>query len=187
MFVKKIETQVLFFSANLKGNLSYIDELVETIATKTREQIVHHEEWYVKYLSLNEAKKQAIKQWKETKKSSVNEVVSQVDAELKLNQEIEKELKNRFERQRKLEKQERNKKLNEWKVCKKSTKVTFPKRSERIEWSAGLVVCISIIRQKKVNSVSKRPFFSALLIARVFQFFPIFKKFSGLKIATTFG
>jgi hypothetical protein len=25
------------------------------------------------------------------------------------------------------------------------------------------------------------------LIARVFQFFPIFKKFSGLKIATTFG
>jgi hypothetical protein len=86
------------------------------IATKTREQIDQHEEWYKKYLSLNELKKKAIQQWKEKKKSAVNEVVNQVDAELKLNQEIEKELKHRFEKQRELEKQDRNKKLNEWKV-----------------------------------------------------------------------
>jgi hypothetical protein len=61
-----------------------------------------------------------------------------------------------------------------------------PKRSERSERSAGLVVCHNEAK-KKVNSVSKRPFFSALLIASEFRFFPIFKKFSRLKNATTFG
>jgi hypothetical protein len=86
------------------------------IATKNREQIEQHNEWYKKYLSLNESKKKAIQQWKEKKKSTISEVVNLVDAELKLNQEIEKELKHRFEKQRELEKQERKKKLNEWKV-----------------------------------------------------------------------
>jgi hypothetical protein len=41
--------------------------------------------------------------------------------------------------------------------------------------------------KRSKNSVSKRPFFSELLIARVFRFFSIFKKFSRLKIATTIG
>lgn len=43
-------------------------------------------------------------------------MVSLVDDELRLNQEIEKELKHRFEKRREIEKQQLNKKLNEWKV-----------------------------------------------------------------------
>lgn len=50
-----------------KGKLSYLNELEGLIATKTREQIEQHEEWYKTYLNLNELKKQAIKQWKENK------------------------------------------------------------------------------------------------------------------------
>lgn len=49
-------------------------------------------------------------------KTSKNEVVNLVDEELKLNEEIEKELKNRFEKKRLQEKAEKNKKLNEWRV-----------------------------------------------------------------------
>ena len=95
---------------------SFIDELVEMIATKSREQIIQHEDWYKKYLNLNELKKRAIKVWKENKKATVSEVVNLVDAELKLNQEIEKELKHRFEKQKEMEKMERQKRLNEWKL-----------------------------------------------------------------------
>jgi poly(A) polymerase Pap1 len=39
-----------------------------------------------------------------------------VDEELKLNKEIENELKDRFKRKADLEKQERNKLLNKWRV-----------------------------------------------------------------------
>ena len=42
--------------------------------------------------------------------------MSLADAELKLNQEIEKELKHRIEKQKQLDKQQRNKQLNEWRV-----------------------------------------------------------------------
>lgn len=52
------------------------------------------------------------------KKSSKGEVVNLVDEELKLNREIELQLKDRFEKKRLQEKQERNKKLNEWRVSK---------------------------------------------------------------------
>lgn len=40
-----------------------------------------------------------------------------VDEELQLNKEIEKELKDRFKRKADLEKQEKNKQLNKWRVC----------------------------------------------------------------------
>lgn len=50
------------------------------------------------------------------KKASKTDVVNLVDEELALNREIEKELKQRFERRREFEKQILNKKLNEWRV-----------------------------------------------------------------------
>lgn len=107
------------------------------IATKGREEVEKHDDWYRNYLNLNELKKQAIKEWKEKKKvrsyilpkytsfktnypikiqANQNQVVNLVDEELKLNQEIEKELKHRFEKRREAEKQQLNRKLNEWKV-----------------------------------------------------------------------
>ena len=49
-------------------------------------------------------------------KNSKSESVNLAEAEIKLNQEIEKELKNRHEKEKQLEKQQRNKMLNEWRV-----------------------------------------------------------------------
>ena len=54
-------------------------------------------------------------------KNTKNDTVSLADAELKLNQEIEKELKHRTEKQKQLEKQQRNKQLNEWRVLYKNS------------------------------------------------------------------
>lgn len=39
-----------------------------------------------------------------------------IEAEIQLNKEIEKELKNRFAKRNEIEKQIRNKRLNEWRV-----------------------------------------------------------------------
>lgn len=93
-----------------------MDELSEMIATRTRDEIEAHEEWYKKYTSLNELKKKAIQEWKEQKRAKKGETVNLIDEELRLNQEIDKELKERFEKRRQQEKMELQKKLNQWKV-----------------------------------------------------------------------
>ena len=99
-----------------KGRASFLVELEGLVATKTRDEIESHDEWYKTYLNLNELKKRAIKQWKESKMSAKNQVVNLVDEELKLNKEIEKELKGRLDKQAEMERREMNKKINKWKV-----------------------------------------------------------------------
>jgi len=42
--------------------------------------------------------------------------VNWIEAEIQLNKEVEKELKNRFAKRNEIEKQIRNKRLNEWRV-----------------------------------------------------------------------
>jgi len=99
-----------------RGRASFLVELEGLVATKTRDEIESHDEWYKNYLNLNELKKRAIKQWKESKLTAKNQVVNLVDEELKLNKEIEKELKGRLEKQAEMERREMNKKINKWKV-----------------------------------------------------------------------
>jgi hypothetical protein len=99
-----------------KGRASFLVELEGLVATKTRDEIESHDEWYKTYLNLNEFKKRAIKQWKESKMSAKNQVVNLVDEELKLNKEIEKELKGRLDKQAEMERREMNRKINKWKV-----------------------------------------------------------------------
>jgi hypothetical protein len=57
--------------------------------------------------------------------------VNWIEAEIQLNKEIEKELKNRFAKRNEIEKQIRNKRLNEWRVSKNFLKSNF-KNLEKI-------------------------------------------------------
>ena len=50
-----------------KAKIEFLDEAESMIAIKSRQQIEEHEEWYKKYLALNESKKEAIKKWRQTK------------------------------------------------------------------------------------------------------------------------
>ncbi|CAF0949178.1 unnamed protein product [Brachionus calyciflorus] len=129
-----------------KGKPNFIDELERMIATKSKQQIEQHEDWYKNYTNLNELKKEAIKKWKEQKNASKSEVVNLVDEELKLNQEIEKELKNRFEKKRLQEKAERNKRLNEWRIERELQKA---KETERLKKEEELEMEKEIIRRKE--------------------------------------
>ncbi|XP_053910945.1 coiled-coil domain-containing protein 112 isoform X3 [Cuculus canorus] len=48
-----------------KGRLSYMDEALEYLSGRTKEDIEQHDKWYQEFLILHEGKKKAIKKWKE--------------------------------------------------------------------------------------------------------------------------
>uniref|UniRef100_A0A8C3KDV8 Coiled-coil domain containing 112 n=1 Tax=Calidris pygmaea TaxID=425635 RepID=A0A8C3KDV8_9CHAR len=48
-----------------KGRLSYMDEALEYLCGRTKEDIEQHEKWYQEFLILHEKKKESIKKWKE--------------------------------------------------------------------------------------------------------------------------
>ena len=58
----------LKFRLTYKGNPAFLNELNGQIATKTADEIDKHEKWFQEYSKLADAKKLAIKQWKENKK-----------------------------------------------------------------------------------------------------------------------
>ncbi|XP_009892133.1 PREDICTED: coiled-coil domain-containing protein 112 [Charadrius vociferus] len=48
-----------------KGRLSYMDEALEYLCGRTKEDIEQHDKWYQEFLILHERKKESIKKWKE--------------------------------------------------------------------------------------------------------------------------
>ncbi|NWI64074.1 CC112 protein, partial [Todus mexicanus] len=48
-----------------KGRLSYMDEALEYLCGRTKEDIEQHDKWYKEFLILQERKKESIKKWKE--------------------------------------------------------------------------------------------------------------------------
>lgn len=52
----------------LKAKPEFLIELDSLIATKSKDEIEKHEKWFQEYSKLNDAKKFAIKIWRENKK-----------------------------------------------------------------------------------------------------------------------
>ncbi|NXF09175.1 CC112 protein, partial [Smithornis capensis] len=48
-----------------RGRLSYMDEALEYLSGRTKEDIEKHDKWYQEFLILHERKKESIKKWKE--------------------------------------------------------------------------------------------------------------------------
>ncbi|NWW70942.1 CC112 protein, partial [Climacteris rufus] len=48
-----------------RGRLSYIDEALEYLSGRTREDIEQHDKWYQEFVILHERKRESIKKWKE--------------------------------------------------------------------------------------------------------------------------
>ncbi|NXV79286.1 CC112 protein, partial [Atlantisia rogersi] len=48
-----------------KGRLSYVDEALQYLCGRTKEDIEEHDKWYQEFLILHEKKKESIKKWKE--------------------------------------------------------------------------------------------------------------------------
>ncbi|NWS72720.1 CC112 protein, partial [Crotophaga sulcirostris] len=69
-----------------KGRLSYMDEALEYLCGRTKEDIEQHKKWYQEFLILHERKKKSIKKWKEKQQQ-------EKERSLKEKEKLEKMLK----------------------------------------------------------------------------------------------
>ncbi|NXN01013.1 CC112 protein, partial [Sylvia borin] len=103
-----------------RGRLSYMDEALEYLSGRTKEDIEQHDKWYREYVILHERKKESIKKWKEKQQQERN---------LKEKMKSEKMLKERCLQREEAQKQkveeERKRKQGAVEVWKKQKVVAF--------------------------------------------------------------
>ncbi|CAN8220572.1 unnamed protein product [Coccothraustes coccothraustes] len=106
-----------------RGQLSYIDEALEYLSGRTKEDIEQHDKWYQEYVILHERKKESIKKWKEKQQQQ------ETEGNLKDKDKSEKMLKERWlqceEAQKQKAEEERKRKQAAVEVCKKQKVVAF--------------------------------------------------------------
>ncbi|NXG97576.1 CC112 protein, partial [Loxia leucoptera] len=105
-----------------KGRLSYVDEALEYLSGRTKEDIEQHDKWYQEYVILHERKKESIKKWKEKQQQ-------EKESNLKDKEKSEKMLKERWLQRQEAQKQkaeeERKRKQAAVEVWKKQKVVAF--------------------------------------------------------------
>ncbi|NXN81755.1 CC112 protein, partial [Bombycilla garrulus] len=103
-----------------RGRLSYMDEALEYLSGRTKEDIEQHDKWYQEYVILHERKKESIKKWKEKQ---------QQEKERNLKEKSEKMLKERClqheEAQKQNAEEERKRRQAAVEVWKKQKVVAF--------------------------------------------------------------
>ncbi|NWR43171.1 CC112 protein, partial [Regulus satrapa] len=105
-----------------RGRLSYMDEALEYLSGRTKEDIEQHDKWYQEYVILHERKKESIKKWKEKQQQ-------EKERNLKEKEKSEKMLKEKWlqreETQKQKAEEERKRKQAAVEVWKKQKVVAF--------------------------------------------------------------
>ncbi|NXY09191.1 CC112 protein, partial [Pteruthius melanotis] len=105
-----------------RGRLSYMDEALEYLSGRTKEDIEQHDKWYQEFVILHERKKESIKKWKEKQKQ-------EKERNLKEKEKSEKMPKERWlqreEAQKQKAEEERQRKQVAVEVWKKQQVVAF--------------------------------------------------------------
>ncbi|NXU92052.1 CC112 protein, partial [Xiphorhynchus elegans] len=81
-----------------RGRLSYMDEALQYLSGRTKEDIEQHDKWYQEFLILHEGKKESIKKWKEKQQE-------EKERNLKEKEESEKMLKEKWQQHEEAQKQ----------------------------------------------------------------------------------
>ncbi|NXP27143.1 CC112 protein, partial [Scytalopus superciliaris] len=81
-----------------RGRLSYIDEALQYLSGRTKEDIEQHDKWYQEFLILQERKKESIKKWKEKQQK-------EKERNLKEKEKSEKMLKEKWQQREEAQKQ----------------------------------------------------------------------------------
>ncbi|NXO17085.1 CC112 protein, partial [Oriolus oriolus] len=106
-----------------RGRLSYMDEALEYLSGRTKEDIEQHDKWYQQFVILHERKKESIKKWKEKQQQ-------EKERNLKEKEKSEKVLKESWlqheeAQKQKAEEEERKRKQAALEVWKKQQAVAF--------------------------------------------------------------
>ncbi|XP_064261828.1 coiled-coil domain-containing protein 112 isoform X2 [Passer domesticus] len=83
-----------------KGRLSYMDEALEYLSGRTKEDIEQHDKWYQEYVILHERKKESIKKWKEKQQQEKERNLKEKEKSEKMLQ-LEEAQKQKVEEERK--------------------------------------------------------------------------------------
>ncbi|NWV07460.1 CC112 protein, partial [Ptilonorhynchus violaceus] len=105
-----------------RGRLSYMDEALEYLSGRTKEDIEQHDKWYREFVILHERKKESIKKWKEKQQQ-------EKERNLKEKEKSEKMLKEKWlqreEAQKQKAEEERKRKQSAVEAWKKQKTVAF--------------------------------------------------------------
>ncbi|NXI98558.1 CC112 protein, partial [Psophia crepitans] len=70
-----------------KGRLSFVDEALEYLCGRTKEDIEEHDKWYQQFLILHERKKESIRKWKEKQQQEKRNLKEKEKSEKMLTEE----------------------------------------------------------------------------------------------------
>ncbi|NXK95509.1 CC112 protein, partial [Formicarius rufipectus] len=105
-----------------RGRLSYMDEALQYLSGRTKEDIEQHDKWYQEFLILHERKKESIKKWKEKQQE-------EKERHLKEKEKSEKMLKEKWrqceEAQKQKAEEERKRKQAAVEAWKKQKAIAF--------------------------------------------------------------
>ncbi|XP_065261968.1 coiled-coil domain-containing protein 112 [Emys orbicularis] len=139
-----------------KGKPSYIEEALEYLSGRTKEDIQQHETWYQEFLILEERKKESIEKWKMKKQQEKQEI-------LKQKQKSEKMLKTENLQQEAAQKQKAEKERK-----KQQAAVEAWKRHKEIEFAMKQASRLKQEeeREKKQQKERQRQFQLKLLLEK---------------------
>uniref|UniRef100_A0A8C0HJ52 Coiled-coil domain containing 112 n=1 Tax=Chelonoidis abingdonii TaxID=106734 RepID=A0A8C0HJ52_CHEAB len=139
-----------------KGKPSYIEEALEYLSGRTKEDIQQHETWYQEFLILEERKKESIEKWKMKKQQEKQEI-------LKQKQKSEKMLKTENLQQEAAQKQKAEKERK-----KQQAAVEAWKRHKEIEFAIKQASRLKEEeeREKKQQKERQRQFQLKLLLEK---------------------
>ncbi|XP_028604860.2 coiled-coil domain-containing protein 112 isoform X1 [Podarcis muralis] len=104
-----------------KGKPSYIDEVLDHLPDRTREDILQHEKWYQEFLILEAQKKESIQEWKRKKLQEREEILAQKKPEEGLTTAI---LQHAAAQKQKVD-EERKKRLKELELWKRQKAIEY--------------------------------------------------------------
>ncbi|NXT24712.1 CC112 protein, partial [Syrrhaptes paradoxus] len=135
-----------------KGRLSYMDEVLEHLCGRTKEDIEQHDKWYQEFLILHKRKKESIKKWKKKQQ--------QEKGHLKQKEKSEKRLKEEWlqceEAQKQKAEEERKRQQTVIEAWKKQKAVAFAMEQASLEEEM----------QKKQQKVRQRQCHMKLLLEK---------------------
>ncbi|KFP74849.1 Coiled-coil domain-containing protein 112, partial [Acanthisitta chloris] len=105
-----------------RGRLSYVDEALEYLSGRTKEDIEKHDKWYQEFLILHERKKESIKKWKEKQQQEVEGNLKEKDKSKKM---LKEKWLQREEDQKQRAEEERKRKQTAGESWKKQKAVAF--------------------------------------------------------------
>ncbi|XP_074425884.1 coiled-coil domain-containing protein 112 [Larus michahellis] len=105
-----------------RGRLSYMDEALEYLCGRTKEDIEQHCKWYQEFLILNERKKESIKQWKEKQQQEKEGNLKEKEKAEKM---LNEEWLQREEAQKQKAEEERKKQQSVIEAWKKQKAIAF--------------------------------------------------------------